>query len=86
MLPILMSQTNDKVLMFTKPEQSAKLIVLINHTGKGKLTFGNADKISWLDNFPPELTATKDAVDIVFFNYDSELDKYFGAAAYNFKE
>ena len=64
----------------------AKLIVLINHTGKGKLTFGNADKISWLDNFPPELTATKDAVDIVFFNYDSELDKYFGAAAYNFKK
>lgn len=76
---------NPRNIIFShKPDESAKLLVVVEHSGTGKLTFSDGD-IRWYAGYEPELTAVTDSVDIVVFYYDKDLDKYFGSAAYNFR-
>jgi hypothetical protein len=76
---------NPRNIVFShKPEASAQLMVVVEHFGRGKLTFSDGD-IQWHAGYEPELTAVTNAVDIVVFYYDKHLDKYFGSAAYNFR-
>ena len=76
---------NDRNIIFVSTT-SAKLIIVLTHTGKGTVSFtcGDDAEIKWLNEFTPEFTAQDGATDIIIFNYDKDLNKYFGAAAYNF--
>lgn len=76
---------NPRNIVFShKPDESAKLLVVVEHSGTGKLTFSDG-RILWQTGYEPELTAVTDTVDIVVFYYDKNLDKYFGSTAYNFR-
>ncbi len=76
---------NPRNIVFShKPDESAKLLVVVEHSGTGELTFSDGS-ILWHSGYAPELTAVTDTVDIVVFYYDKNLDKYFGSAAYNFR-
>ena len=80
---------NDRTITFSDhPEESALLMVVIEHVGSGVLTFASSD-IAWFDDYEPELTNLDGRSDIVVFRYVSDGyggGTYYGSALYNFYE
>ena len=73
--------------MFSKPPiESQKMIIKVNHTGTGKLTF--TSPIKWLGGVAPLLTSVAGREDFVIIAYHKKVDGsgvYYGSAIYDFR-
>ena len=79
---------NNRTITFQHPpQQSAKLLIHVTHSGSGRLSFmtPGLETIKWHKDYPPELTAIDGSVDIVMLFYDHDTKTYHGSAAYDFK-
>ncbi|MEK9727848.1 MAG: hypothetical protein VW397_07070, partial [Candidatus Margulisiibacteriota bacterium] len=77
---------NNRTIVFSKPpEESCQLIILINHSGTGKLTFSDSN-IVWAKDFTPSFTRIQNRTDIVHLSYRkiNGQNKYFASGAWNF--
>jgi uncharacterized protein YjbI with pentapeptide repeats len=79
---ILTVDDNSRDITFKNPPEgfASKMIILIKHTGTGKVSF--PETIQWANEYTPELSNVADAIDIVVLSYID--GRYFGEAGYNF--
>ena len=80
---------DDRTILFSSPpNESGMLMLIVEHTGYGLLSFSSSD-IKWYDNYIPELTNISGRTDIVIFRYVANEfggGTYYGSAVYNFSE
>ena len=78
---------NNRQVVFSKPPiESQKMIIKVNHTGTGKLTF--TSPIKWLGGVAPLLTSVAGREDFVIIAYHKKVDGsgvYYGSAIYDFR-
>jgi len=83
MVDLTVDNNHRNISFIRPPEASSKLIILVKHTGHGRVTFMD-DTIIWADGYEPELTAENGRVDVVVLTYNHHTQRYYGGAAYNF--
>ncbi|MGC6366613.1 MAG: hypothetical protein ACON35_01275 [Candidatus Marinamargulisbacteria bacterium] len=85
----LIINNNNRNITFIAPESSAKLFILIKHTGTGRLNF-NVPNLIWMmgsdatKGYKPDFSAVDGGVDMVMITYDETMDKFIAGAAFNF--